>query len=148
MIEEFGEKLERLHYQRRRGVYAVIFHHQKDRVMTVRNETGHYFLPGGGMEEGESHLECLERELIEETGYRGVICSYIGNAMCYFHSKKGDPLLNEGTFYLVELKEKVQEPVDHVIECVDRKDVKRLLLHEHHEWAVRKAEKMLKDEMK
>jgi 8-oxo-dGTP diphosphatase len=54
VIAVFGEKRQGLNYQRRTGVYAVIFHHEKDKILTVRNETGHYFLPGGGMEENES----------------------------------------------------------------------------------------------
>ena len=31
--------------------------------------SGHYLLPGGGMEDGETPEECCIRELLEETGY-------------------------------------------------------------------------------
>ncbi|CAN7549385.1 NUDIX hydrolase [Rossellomorea sp. LjRoot5] len=140
----FGEKVPGMDYQKRKGVYAVIFHHEKDKILTVRNETGHYFLPGGGIERNESHVECLQRELMEETGYSVSIGSYIGNAMCYFVSKKGDPLLGEGHFYLVELNEKTQKPMedDHVPVWMGRKDAKRLLIHEHHYWAIEEAWKL------
>lgn len=43
----------------------------KDKVLSVQNSRGHYFLPGGGIENEESYQECLEREMLEETGYRG-----------------------------------------------------------------------------
>ncbi|MBW3112642.1 MULTISPECIES: NUDIX domain-containing protein [Bacillaceae] len=135
----FGDRIQGLDYQRRKGVYAVIFHHENDKVMTVRNESGHYFLPGGGIEESENQVDCLRRELIEETGYLVSIDSYIGNAMNYFHSRKGEPLLSDAYFYLVELKAKVQEQCDHVTEWVDVEDVKRLLFHEHYDWAVTEA---------
>jgi 8-oxo-dGTP diphosphatase len=141
VIKVFGEKVPGVDYQKRTGVYAVIFQHEKDKILTVRNESGHYFLPGGGIEENESHVECLLREMLEETGYDVSIRTYIGNAMCYFFSRKGDPLLGEGHFYLVELNEKMMEPMEeeHVPVWIDRKDAKRLLVHEHHYWAMEEA---------
>jgi 8-oxo-dGTP diphosphatase len=141
----FGEKIHGVEYQNRKGVYAIVFHYEKDTVMTVRNESGHYFLPGGGIEGNESHVKCLERELMEETGYYVSIGSYVGNAMCYFYSRKGDPLLGEGYFYMVELNEKMQEPMedDHLPEWIDRKDAKKLLVHKHHYWAIDEAWKLL-----
>ena len=135
----FGDRIQGLDYQRRKGVYAVIFHHENDKVMTVRNESGHYFLPGGGIKDSESQVDCLRRELIEETGYLVSIGSFIGSAMSYFYSKKGEPMLSDAYFYLVELTEKMLEQGDHIIEWVDRKDVKKLLVHEHHHWAIELA---------
>ncbi|TMU83797.1 NUDIX domain-containing protein [Bacillus sp. BHET2] len=122
----------------RKGVYAVIFNTKRDKVMTVHNGKGHHFLPGGGIENDESHLNCIEREMLEETGYRAIIVSYIGNAMRYFQSTKSEPLLSDGYFYLADLSEKVQEPYEneHYIEWIDIKSVKYLLVHEHHYWAV------------
>ncbi|PFG03522.1 NUDIX domain-containing protein [Bacillus sp. es.034] len=148
MKKVFGEKVPGVEYQMRTGVYAVIFHHKKNKILTVRNETGHYFLPGGGMEENESDVECLEREMMEETGYCISIGSHIGNAMCYFFSRMGDPLLGEGHFFLVELNEKMLEPMEdeHAPVWMDRKDAKRLLIHEHHYWAIEEAWK-LKEEI-
>ncbi|MGG4168962.1 NUDIX domain-containing protein [Rossellomorea vietnamensis] len=141
MEKVFGEKVPGLDYLKRTGVYAVIFHHKKNKILTVQNEMGHHFLPGGGIEENEIHLECLKREMMEETGYCVSIGTCIGNALCYFFSRKGDPLLSEGHFYLVELKEKMLEPMeeDHVPVWMDRKDAKRLLVHEHHYWAIEEA---------
>ncbi|PFA63342.1 NTP pyrophosphohydrolase [Bacillus sp. AFS015802] len=141
MKHVFGEKIQGHTYQGRKGVYAIVFHPEKDKVLTVRNQSGQYFLPGGGIEGNESHEECLERELMEETGFYVSIGSYLGTARCYFLSRKGDPLLGEGTFYLVELKEKIQEPMedDHIPVWLDRTDAKRLLVHDHHHWAMEEA---------
>ncbi|MCA1060161.1 NUDIX domain-containing protein [Rossellomorea aquimaris] len=135
----FGEMIPGLNYRKRKGVYAIAFHHEKDQVLVVRNDTGHYFLPGGGMEGDESQVECLERELMEETGYRGTIGSYVGNAMRYFLTRKEEPLLSDAFFYQVELNEKVQEQSEHVTEWIDLEEASQLLFHEHHDWAVKKA---------
>lgn len=130
----FGEKINNINYEVRKGVYAVIFNNKRDKVMTVHNGREHHFLPGGGMENDESHLNCIEREMLEETGYMAFIVSYIGNAMRYFQSTKGEPLLSDGYFYLTLLSDKLQEPIEeeHYIEWIDIKYAKNLLVHEHH----------------
>ncbi|MDQ7863947.1 NUDIX domain-containing protein [Peribacillus frigoritolerans] len=64
------KKIGGLDYQIRKGVYAIIFNSAKDKVLAVQNSRGHYFLPGGGIENEESYQECLEREMLEETGYK------------------------------------------------------------------------------
>jgi len=143
MTKVFGKKIVGIPYEIRKGVYSVIFNSTKDKVMTVRNERGHHFLPGGGMENGESHKECLERKLLEETGCEICMGPYIGNALRYFQSTKDEPLLSEGYFYLADLSRKVQEPKEHShsIEWIDIERSKQLLVHEHHCWAVEEARK-------
>ena len=39
-------------------------------MLTYEVNTDQYFLPGGGLEQGENLESCCERELAEETGYR------------------------------------------------------------------------------
>lgn len=141
MIKIFGEKVDRTRYEIRKGVYAVIFNSKKDKVMTVQNGRGHHFLPGGGIENTESHFQCLEREMLEETGYKVLIGSYIGNSMRYFQSTKGESLLSDGYFYLADLYHKVQEPIEneHYIEWINIESAKHLFIHEHHYWAVKEG---------
>jgi 8-oxo-dGTP diphosphatase len=138
MIKVFGEKIDGLDYKIRKGVYAVIFNITRDKVLTVKNSRGHYFLPGGGIEKDESNQDCLAREMLEETGYKVSIGSFIGDAKRYFQSTKNEPLINEGYFYLTELLDKIQEPIedDHFIKWIDIDSVQGLLVHEHHCWAV------------
>lgn len=138
MFKIFGEKVHGHDYQLRQGVYAVIFNNTKDKVLTVQNSRGHFFLPGGGIEKDESYHECLEREMLEETGYKITQGLFIGNAKRFFQSTKSEPLINEGYFYLAELLEKIQEPIeeDHFIKWIDLDSVQSLLVHEHHYWAV------------
>lgn len=35
-------------------------------------------LPGGGWEDGESVIECVEKEVLEETGYRIDVTGFLG----------------------------------------------------------------------
>ncbi len=62
----FGHREEGRTYRRRPGAYALIV--RDDKVLIVEEESG-WFLPGGGLEVGESPVEALHRELLEETGY-------------------------------------------------------------------------------
>ncbi|MGG3478631.1 NUDIX domain-containing protein [Peribacillus frigoritolerans] len=141
MLKIFGEKIDGLDYQIRKGVYAIVFNSKKDKILTVKNSRGHYFLPGGGIVNNEGNQECLEREMLEETGYKVSIGSFIGNAKRYFQSTKNEPLINDGYFYLAELLDKIQEPIedDHFIKWIEIKSVRELLVHEHHCWAVNKG---------
>lgn len=141
----FGEKMEGLSYKLRKGVYAVIFNSSNDKIAVVRTADGKYFLLGGGVENNESHQDCLTREIIEEAGYEVIIGTYIGTSMRYFLSAKNEPMISDGYFYLAQLREKVQEPIedDHFLEWVNVKEVEELLFHEHQVWAVKEGVKML-----
>jgi len=56
------------------GAYAVILDGD-GRVLTVRGETGRYYLPGGRLEPGETPRQALIRELGEECGWSAAILS-------------------------------------------------------------------------
>jgi 8-oxo-dGTP pyrophosphatase MutT (NUDIX family) len=52
----------------------AVIRNDKNELLVVR-ENGHesFSLPGGGMDHGETDVECLKRELWEEVGYKGEI---------------------------------------------------------------------------
>ena len=56
----------------RRGVYAIIQNEKGEYLLQYYKKPNYYWLPGGGIDEGESELECLKRELAEETGYTNI----------------------------------------------------------------------------
>jgi ADP-ribose pyrophosphatase YjhB (NUDIX family) len=49
------------------AVRAIIM--KNNRILLVQSNKGDYKFPGGGLEEIESHEDCLKREVREETGY-------------------------------------------------------------------------------
>ncbi|CRK85172.1 NUDIX hydrolase [Neobacillus massiliamazoniensis] len=137
----FGEKIDGLNYELRKGVYAVIINSTKDKIAVVRTTNGQYFLLGGGIENNESHTECLTREALEESGYEVSTGTYIGNSMRYFISSNREPMISDGYFYLAQLRNKLQEPIDddHFLEWINVNEVEELLFHDHQVWAVKKG---------
>ena len=63
-----GNKEENIVYKKRPGAYAIIINKDDDKIGIVATE-GRYFYLGGGIEKGETKLETLKRELLEESGY-------------------------------------------------------------------------------
>ena len=63
-----GNKEENIEYRKRPGAYAIIINKDDDKIGIVATE-GRYFYLGGGIEKGETKLETLKRELLEESGY-------------------------------------------------------------------------------
>ena len=57
----FGIK-EKIKYLDREGAYLIPFHNVQ--VGVIQTPKGYFFL-GGGLENGESHLACIERKCIE-----------------------------------------------------------------------------------
>lgn len=137
----FGEKISGCEYGIRNAVYAVIMDSKRSEVLIVRDSKGGYFLPGGGIENGENHQECLKREVLEEIGREICIENYIGEAEMYFNTTRNIPLCNHGYFYTAKiLQETDKEILDRHDELwVGIKESKNLLVLEHHYWAVEKA---------
>lgn len=70
-MRRYGEPIDpRQRYRERPGAYAVILE-GSDLLVTEQAEPQHEFqLPGGGSDPGESLLQALHRECLEETGWR------------------------------------------------------------------------------
>jgi len=60
------------------GVRALILNTQGDILLQLRTDTGLWGLPGGSVELGETALEALEREVLEETGLTVVSAEPMG----------------------------------------------------------------------
>ena len=67
---------------------------------------GGYFLPGGSIENTESHRMCLHREFMDETGYKISIGKNVGNASLYHITKANKYMKGIGYFYIVKLNKK------------------------------------------
>ena len=134
MHKIFGAK-ENVEYVDREGAYLIPIHNKQ--VGVIRTNKG-YFLLGGGLEKGESHVECVERECMEELGYRisvkEKICSAesytIHPAIGYFHPTQ--------TYYTGELISKVDEPVekDHEFLWIEYEKLKGNMFVEMQNWAL------------
>lgn len=109
-------KEDNIEYTTRKAVYAII---KKDDKIIIAKEGGDYFLIGGGIEQGESELEALERELIEETGYTIKNLEYFDKVKSYEYNKKYGNLEITATIYIAEFEKKVANKIEKnsIIEC-------------------------------
>ena len=100
----FGQKDETKDYILRPAVYCLMFNHLKDKIAIIETGDGKYFLPGGGIEDNETHEECMKREALEEMGMEIELGQFIGCAQRYFFStNEYQYYLSEGYFYLCEM---------------------------------------------
>ena len=83
----FGERDRHTDYWDRPGVYLLAV--KDGRLAVVRTKRG-YFLPGGGLEDGESDADCIRREALEETGCAAEVGAFLCSAEHYTaHDTKG-----------------------------------------------------------
>jgi 8-oxo-dGTP pyrophosphatase MutT (NUDIX family) len=84
----FGTQVDGHTYHARRAVYAVI-PDSTGRVAAVRYRR-HLFLPGGGIEGGETPQQALVREVAEECAQQLQIVEKLGEALQYFYASSDD----------------------------------------------------------
>ena len=134
MHKVFGTK-ENVEYLDREGAYLIP--RRNDHIGVVQTPKGYFFL-GGGLENGESHSDCIERECIEEAGrvacITGKLCSaeaYINHpTIGYFH-----PIQTYYTGALLEQKFTPAE-ADHVLCWIPYDQLKGNMFSEMQNWAL------------
>lgn len=63
-----GNEMKGMEYRKRSGAYVII-ERKEDNKVAIATVDRDYFLLGGGIEEGETAIETIKREVIEEAGY-------------------------------------------------------------------------------
>ena len=130
----FGTK-ENYEYLDREGAYFIPVSNNK--IAVIKTPKGYFFL-GGGLENGESHFECIKRECLEESGHLPKIIGQVCSAEEYMvHSKLGyfHPIQ---TYYYGELSEKVADPIenDHILCWIDYEELKGKMFAEMQNYAL------------
>jgi 8-oxo-dGTP diphosphatase len=85
----FGTKLPGLAYHSRPGAYALVFD-AAGRVAIVHEEED-WYLPGGGLEPGETPEQALAREIREECACGIEIAAPFAEALEYLVNRAGRP---------------------------------------------------------
>ncbi len=142
IIPEFGSKLDGISYIDRPGAYAVI-ENNDHKIAAIQTPTG-YFLAGGGIDPGETEVDALKRELLEEIGYQFQMMIQIGTAVEYIEAaREGKYYQIQSRFYLVQLGSKIGEGIetDHRLVWLSKEDAIKLLTRQSQAWAVQSMER-------
>lgn len=86
----FGAKLPGVEYRLRPGAYALVYD-ERGRIALVHEE-GDWYLPGGGLEEGETAEQALVREVHEECGCGVAIEGEFAGAIEFLETRSGRKL--------------------------------------------------------
>ncbi len=134
MHKIFGEK-ENQNYHDRKGAYIIPI--KDNQIAVVKTNKGLFFL-GGGIENNETDTQCIKRECLEECGYNVAIKEKLCSAETYTtHAKIGyfHPIQ---TYYLGELLDKVQEPIEkeHQLLWFDINKIIDKMYAEMHNWVL------------
>lgn len=139
-IEEFGKKIPDVEYVERPTVLAIIAD-KHSRFVFVQHH-GKYFLPGGGVEAGESLEEALLREVREELGWEVEIGGELVRAGEYFRTPSGTRYVhNQNVFYEVRVVGSADSdiPPEHEPVWLTIDEVRGRTFHESHVWACRQS---------
>ena len=130
----FGVADRRERYSEREAAYAVVLDADR-RVAVVRGQRG-LFLPGGGVEAGESPEEALLRESLEECGRPLEILRAIGRAIQYCHGESG-PFRAYHRFFEARFQGPTPRPGEYPLSWVHIDEASLWFRYESHVWAVR-----------
>lgn len=130
----FGTK-ENNEYIDREGVYLIPVNGNK--LGLIHTSKG-YFLLGGGLNNGESHIDCIERECMEEAGYAVSVKEKVCSAETYCKHPSIGYFHQIQTYYVGELTSKVRTSTeaDHEFVWVKYDKIKGKLYAEMQNWAL------------
>lgn len=137
MALTFGHPLPGVEYTERRAAYVVIL--SVDGSVAMIKERNRFFLPGGGMEPGETPEETVIREVREELALSVRLIRTLGEATQYFYSAACDRYYRmKAIFFRGEFTfEPAGGSPEHELEWVPVDEVEDACFHASHAWAIR-----------
>lgn len=118
-----GNKEENIKYTKRPGTYAIILDETEEKVGIVTDGNDYFYL-GGGIENGETVLDALKRELIEESGYTIKNIEKFDEVGSYIFAEEHGYLEVIAYVFIAKFDKKIAEPIekDHVVLWVNPED--------------------------
>lgn len=115
----------------------VLVRNSSGEIAIVRTATG-VFLPGGGIETGETPEQAVVREAMEECGFVLRECRSLANAIEIVYSATENACFEKrSTFFTADLREVTlaQEP-DHDLLWLKPGDAMDMVSHGSHRWII------------
>jgi len=85
-------------------------------VLLIKNPSGVWTFPKGNVEKGEKPEETALREVLEETGVKGRILSYVGE-ISYWYTLEGERVFKRVKYYLMDYVEGEPKPSWEVLDA-------------------------------
>lgn len=132
----FGYKQENVDYYDRQGAYLIAIENRM--VATVKTPKGNFLL-GGGIEDEETHIQCIKRECLEEIGYHVIVDKYVCCAEEYLVHEKLFYFHPVQFYYFGKLVNKVSLPTesDHILEWISISDIENKMYVKAQCWAIK-----------
>lgn len=127
-------------YKQREGAYAIISNETQE-IAVIQTSTG-FFLPGGGIEEGEDMVQCLKRECIEEAGMEVEIQEKLSVVSYFLYSTTLSYYMeSKGHFYRCKSKGflDVETEEDHQLVWLSKKEASEKMFLANQRYAVKNA---------
>lgn len=139
-VPEFGTKEPGVTYVDRPGAYGFL--QNKHRELAIIQTSFGTFLPGGGLDPGESQMDGLKRELFEEMGVKVQSAEFVCSSIQYLYSRHyGQHFKKIGSFYLVEVGQPIllkMQP-EHDLLWMDQRQAALELSEAFQRWAIEKV---------
>ena len=127
-VLEIGEKFEGVEINYRENAFGIV---EKDGrfLMVYTSKDRNHSLPGGGIEPGETPEEAINREFIEEAGFKIKSAEEIVQVHCYWHMRDGRQVERYSHIFKIEIDENSKmKPLEdwHTRVYVDVNDAEKL----------------------
>jgi 8-oxo-dGTP diphosphatase len=134
MHRVFGIK-DNAEYLDREGAYLIPY--RNNQVGVVQTAKGYFFL-GGGLENAESHLDCIKRECIEEVGCAPCVERKLCSAEAYIKHPTIGYFHPIQTYYIGNLLDRKSTPTEagHNLCWIEYDQLKGKMFVEMQNWAL------------
>ena len=123
-----GNKDNNIKYCFRETCFGIV---KKNDKFYITSKDGDYSLIGGGLEDGESHLECLKREFMEEAGLTIVSMKELCIIDCYWYTRSNVNMNSLSNIYIVEVSDDEYEPLEknsELVKCTKEELLEHIVL--------------------
>lgn len=133
-----GNKNIDINYRKRPGAYAIITRKEDNKIGIVTDGYDYFYL-GGGIEENETKMDALNRELIEESGYTIKNIRKFDEVGSYIYADEKGYLEVLAYVYLAEFDTKITDPIekDHKVLWVNPNDYTGKMCREWQEYILK-----------